>query len=157
MDLRYDGQSYDLSVPVPELSGTGPEFDATALDADVLDAVAERFHDRHRRRYGHASPAEPLELVTLRLRARGLVEPPTLDPPRTDGSVEAAVRTERPVTFDGRTRETRVYDRSALPTGGSFEGPAIVEGPESTTVVRPADRVRVDDEGNLRVEVATDE
>ena len=149
VDLRYRGQTYDLTVPLD----TGG--DCGIADPD-LDAVAERFHERHERRYGHASPDEPLELVTVRLRARGVVDPPVLDPPRTGGRVADAVRAARPVTFDGRTRETRVYDRSGLPVGGTVEGPAVVEGSESTLVVRPPDRVRVADDGSLVVEVAAD-
>jgi N-methylhydantoinase A len=144
-DLRYRGQTYDLTVEAP-----------AALDGDALDTVTERFHEAHRQRYGHASPDEPLELVTVRLRARGVVDPPELDPPRTEGSVADAVREKRPVTFDGRTLEVRVYDRSRLPTGGRVEGAAVVEGSESTLVVRPPDRVRVADDGSLVVEVDAD-
>jgi N-methylhydantoinase A len=144
-DLRYRGQAYDLTVDAP-----------SELDGDALDTVAERFHEAHRQRYGHASPGEPLELVTVRLRARGVVDPPELDPPRTEGSVADAVREERPVTFGGRTRDTRVYDRSRLPAGGRVGGPAVVEGAESTLAVRPPDRVRVADDGSLVVEVDAD-
>ena len=150
VDLRYRGQTYDLTVPLGTSVG-----DAGIADPD-LDAVAERFHARHERRYGHASPDEPLELVTVRLRARGVVDPPALDPPRAAGRVADAVREERPVTFDGRTRETRVYDRAGLPADETVEGPAVVEGSESTLVVRPPDRVRVADDGSLVVEVAAD-
>jgi N-methylhydantoinase A len=145
LDLRYRGQTYDLTVEAPD-----------DLDAGALATVADRFHAAHRERYGHASPDEPLELVTVRLRARGVVDPPELDPPATGGSVAGAVREERPVTFDGRTRDVRVYDRSRLPTGERFAGPAIVEGSESTLVVRPPDRVRVADDGSLVVEVDAD-
>jgi len=153
LDLRYRGQTYDLTVPLD--GGDGP--DERTLDADSLAAVAERFHALHERRYGHASPDEPLELVTVRLRARGVVDPPDLAPPRTEGAVADAVREERPVVFDGRSRDVRVYDRSRLPTGGHFVGPAIVEGSESTLVVRPPDRVRVADDGSLVVEVGVDD
>jgi N-methylhydantoinase A len=149
LDLRYRGQTYDLTVPV----GGGRD---SALDAETLAAVADRFHDAHERRYGHASPDEPLELVTVRLRARGVVDPPTLDPPRTDGAVADAVREERPVTFGGRSRDVRVYDRARLPTGATLDGPAVVEGSVSTLVVRPPDRVRVADDGALLVEVGDD-
>ena len=150
VDLRYRGQTYDLTVPLEASVGD------SGIADPALDAVAERFHARHERRYGHASPDEPLELVTVRLRARGVVDPPTLDPPRTAGRVADAIREERPVTFDGRTRGTRVYDRAGLPAGEAVEGPAIVEGSESTLVVRPPDRVRVADDGSLVVEVAAD-
>jgi N-methylhydantoinase A len=57
------------------------------------------------------------------------------------------------VTFDRTTRETPVYDRSMLPLGSEFEGPAVVEGTESTTVVRPGHGVTVDDDATLVMEV----
>jgi N-methylhydantoinase A len=158
LDLRYVGQSYELSVPVPEAvadgGGVDEERPEVTLDADDLDAVAERFHERHRERYGYASPDEPLELVTIRLRTRGVVEPPAIEPARTEGDPDDAIRTTRVVGFDGTDHETPVYDRDRLPAGATFEGPAVVEGSESTTVVRPGQQVRVADDGTMLVEVA---
>jgi N-methylhydantoinase A len=152
LDLRYRGQTYDLTVPLDGRDGSA----GADMGDEAMAAVAERFHELHERRYGHASPDEPLELVTVRLRARGVVDPPDVTPPRTEGAISDAVREERPVTFDGRSRDVRVYDRSRLPTGGRLDGPAIVEGSESTLVVRPADRVQVADDGSLVVEVDAD-
>jgi len=143
VDLRYAGQSFELTVPVP-----GGE-----VDEGSLDAVVERFHDEHRKRYGHAYEDEPVELVTVRSRARGVVETPDLRPEPVDGSVDDAVRETRDVVFDGRTHGTRVYDRGSLPTGASFDGPAVVEGGESTVVVHPGQAASVDEYGTLLVEV----
>ncbi|USZ69391.1 hydantoinase/oxoprolinase family protein [Halorussus salilacus] len=142
VDLRYRGQSFELTVPV----------ETERLDADAMDDVAARFHEAHERRYGHASPDEPLELVTIRLRARGPVEPPTLEPSARASSVDDALADERTVVYDGDPRETRVYDRSLLPAEAEFDGPAIVEGEESTIVVHPGQRGRVDEYGNVLVE-----
>ncbi|SFG58175.1 N-methylhydantoinase A [Halopelagius inordinatus] len=142
VDLRYAGQSFELSVPV------APEVD----EAELADA-RERFHEAHERRYGHAYPEEPVELVTLRLRARGLVSPPNLEPERREGSVEDAITETRRVVLSGEAFDARVYDRTRLPTDAAFEGPAVVEGEESTTVVHPGQTVRVDDAANLVVEV----
>jgi N-methylhydantoinase A len=123
------------------------------VDAAAVETVRERFHDRHRQRYGHAYPDEPVELVTLRLRARGVVETPDLRPEGRDGSVaDARVETRR-VVYDGEPSDTPVYDRTRLPTDSRFDGPAVVEGRESTTVVHPGQRVRVDADANLVVEV----
>jgi N-methylhydantoinase A len=142
MDLRYVGQSFELSVPT-----------TVDVDAAALETVRERFHERHRQRYGHAYPDEPVELVTLRLRARGVVETPDLRPEGRDGSVaDARVETRR-VVYDGEPSDTPVYDRTRLPTDSRFDGPAVVEGRESTTVVHPGQRVRVDADANLVVEV----
>ncbi|SDN13107.1 N-methylhydantoinase A [Haloarchaeobius iranensis] len=143
VDLRYAGQSFELTVPVP-----GGE-----VDEDTLETVVERFHDRHRQRYGHAYEDEPVELVTVRLRARGVVDTPDLHPEPVEGTVDDAVRETRDVVYDGRTHETRIYDRRLLPTGTGFDGPAIVEGTESTVVVHPDQAASVDEYGTLLVEV----
>jgi N-methylhydantoinase A len=140
LDLRYAGQSFDLRVPVPEADP----------DGSTLAAVADRFHERHERRYGHASPDEPLELVAVRLRAVGVVEPPELSPPAAGGP--AAPADERAVTFDGRVHDTPVYRREELTAETAFDGPALVEGTESTTVVHPGQHASVDDAGNLLVD-----
>ena len=121
------------------------------IDEATLDTVAERFHERHERRYGYASPEEPLELVTLRLQARGAVDPPRLDPPAA--GAETAPVEERTATFEGTDHATPVYRRDDLTAGTTFDGPALVEGVESTTVVHPGQAVRVDNLGNLVVEV----
>ncbi|MEA5409282.1 hydantoinase/oxoprolinase family protein [Haloarculaceae archaeon H-GB2-1] len=143
VDLRYVGQSFELSVPVP----TGE------LDADAKETIKDRFHEKHRQRYGHAYEDEPIELVTMRTRARGVVETPDLRPADAGGSVEDAIAETREVRFDERSHDTRVYDRERLPTGASFEGPAIVEGEESTVVMRPDQRAEIDEYGSLMVEV----
>jgi len=141
-DLRYAGQSFEISVPVPD----------GEVDEAALGTVVERFHERHEQRYGHADRSEPVELVTLRLRARGGVDTPALDPPASEGSVEDAIRETRPVTYGGDPRETRVYDRAELPADAAFDGPAVVEGAESTVVVHPGQTADVDEHGNLVVD-----
>lgn len=144
LDLRYAGQSFELSVPVPDGD----------IDARTLATVTERFHDAHRRRYGHAYEDEPVELVTIRSRARGVVSDPDLEPDPVGGTIEDAIRETREVVFEGDPLPTRIYDRSHVPTNATIDGPAVVEGTESTVVVRPGQHARVDEYGSLHVEVA---
>ena len=141
VDLRYRGQSFDLRVPLPD----------GRLDDGALERVADRFHERHERRYGHASPDEPVELVTVRLRSRGVVDPPALSV-ETGGSTDPDPRTTRAAAFGGDEHETPVYDRSTLAPGASVDGPAVVEGVESTAVVPPGADASVDDLGNVVIE-----
>jgi len=128
-DLRYAGQSHELTVDTPD------PFDA--------DRVARRFHAAHERRRGYRLD-EPVTLLALRVTATVPVEPPSLD---GDGGRSEPVE-RREVSFDGRFRETPVYDRP-LPRGTRFAGPAVVAGTESTAVVPPGWTVRVDDRGTL--------
>ncbi|GAB7094341.1 hydantoinase/oxoprolinase family protein [Halolamina litorea] len=145
-DLRYAGQSFEVSVPVPE----------GEIDAEALAAVEERFHDRHEARYGHADPTEAVELVTLRLHARGVVDSPSTAAVGTDGSVADAVAERREVRFGEEHYDASIYDRDLLPAGGEFDGPAVVEGPESTVVLRPGQSAEVAPDGTLVVDTGVE-
>ena len=140
-DLRYLGQAYEVQVPAP-----------ATIHTATLAACADRFHEAHERRYGHAARSEPIELVTIRVRAIATVDPPQLVHEGTANRVADAVRTTRSVGFDER-RETPVYERRRLPVDGRLDGPAIVEGRGSTTVIPPGQCGTVDDTGALVVEV----
>ncbi len=141
LDLRYVGQSFDLEIPI-----TAP------CDEDALATVIERFHTRHESRYGYAASSEPLELVTLRVRTIGRVETPGMDRGTPTGDLAAAREGRRTIRFD-TTYDTPIYERSRLPRGATVAGPAIIEDRESTTVVRPDDKVSVMPEGTLQLEV----
>ena len=117
-DLRYEGQSFELSVPV-----------AGGFDADDL---RERFHAEHERTYGYTID-EAIEMVNL--RATASVERHVSDANHT-GEGDALLGT-RTAYFDGEAHETTVYDRRSLTTEGIVDGPAILEQSESTTAVPP--------------------
>jgi N-methylhydantoinase A len=143
LDLRYVGQSYEVRVPV-ETPISGPH---------VADAV-QAFHDRHRRRYGHADPDEPVEVVALRGRGTVAVPPPSLPrEPETDTPLDEAVLGTRPVWFDadGPT-ETTAYARTALHHGHAFEGPAVLHQYDTTIVVPPNWNARIDAGQNVWIE-----
>lgn len=142
VDLRYVGQSFELNISLTD----------SEVTTETLEDAAERFHEQHERRYGHASPSEPIELVTVRLRARGLVETPDLVASAIDGSTDDAILEQRSVGYDGTIHETNIYDRNRLPADASFDGPAIVEGGESTVVIRPEQHATVDEYGSIMVE-----
>jgi len=143
LDLRYEGQSYELSVPVPTpISG--------ARVADAVDA----FHEEHRTRYGHARPAEPVEVVALRVRGHVPAPPPPLPrQPETDAPLAEARLGTRPVWFsaEGPT-STPTYARPDLHHGHAFDGPAILHQYDSTVVVPPGWHARIDARQNVRME-----
>jgi len=131
-DLRYRGQSFELTV-----------------EADDLRGLEERFHAAHERRYGYRMEDEPVELVNLRLTATVPVEKPKLSEGPPEGE---AGRGKREANFDGEWLEVPVLDRERMGEGSEVEGPAIVEFRESTCVVRPGWGGRVDGVGTLVLE-----
>lgn len=141
-DLRYVGQSYTVRVPIPVPEG--------AVDVEKL---ASRFHERYEQRYGHAAPAEPVELVTIRMRSRGTVEPPTLDRTPVAGDVADAVVEEREMYANGRWYDGTVYDRDRLPAESTVRGPAVIGAEDTTIFVPPARAAEVAPNGTVLIEV----
>jgi N-methylhydantoinase A len=131
LDVRYAGQAYELNVPF------------------TRDWRA-RFHALHAERFGHADATRPLEVVTVRVRARGGGASVPRDPlPRRGPSVAVA---RRAVWFDGRRVVAPVHRRETLPAGWRTRGPAIVCEYSATTVVPPGWRAHIERGGGLVLE-----
>ena len=144
VEMRYYGQSFELSVPAPE----------GEVNADWLTALVERFHAAHEQSYGFRVDNEPVEIVNLRSTAVGKIRNPDMKRlENLGGSPAEAIKRHRPVYFNNEHGfvETPVYDREKLPGKCSFGGPAIVEEKDCTTVVLPGWNVEVDEFGNLLV------
>ena len=73
---------------------------------------------------------------------------------KTEKTVAEAQLNTRRVWFDGGWFETPIYDRDRLPLNSEFDGPAILEQLDATTVVHPGDHVHVDRLGNIILQVA---
>jgi len=132
-DLRYAGQSHELTVDVPG-----------AWDADT---VRDRFEAAHERERGYAVDDEQVELVAVRARATiGTERPAVAYEPTGDARVG-----ERTVNFE-TPRSTPIYRRDGLPIDDAIDGPAIVEGGESTLVCPPDWTFHVDGEGTIHLE-----
>lgn len=133
LDVRYAGQSYELTVPFT------PRF-------------PRHFEQLHTKTYGYTHSRKPLEVVNLRLR---LTVPTTrMKPTKRTGrprvqSIKAAVVKEKDVWFENRFRQTPLYDRDSLAIGSRFNGPAVVVEYSSTTVIPPGFGCRVDEHLNL--------
>ena len=142
VDMRYVGQSYELTVPLP----------AEQLDASKIDRVLEQFHIEHDRAYGYSAPTEPVEFVNLRLTAIGKIAKPRLrELEGNNTDIAAAQKAPRSVYFaesEGYV-ECPIYDRYRLGPGCVLTGPAIVEEIDSTTVIHPGYSAQVDRFGNL--------
>jgi N-methylhydantoinase A len=135
-DLRYHGQSFELTV-----------------GADDVASLAARFHEAHERRYGYRMDEEPVELVNVRITATVAVEKPTLseEPVEVDGSTAW-----RRASFAGEWVEVDVLDRGRMGVGAEVAGPAIVELAGATCVVARGWAGRIDDSGSLVLERADD-
>ncbi len=136
LDMRYQGQSYEIIVPFGE-------------------AYIEDFHQLHEKTYGYGNRDKAVEVVNVRLRARGVPEKPAHV--RSEFAGERpdpeALLGERKVVFEGRRFITRVVDRGKLRAGNRIQGPAILVEYTSTIVIPPKAGVRVDDFENLLIRV----
>ena len=135
-DLRYLGQTYELTIRAPK-----------KVDGESLAETVIGFHKRHTEAYGYSAESEPVELVSLRLRAIGTIPKPDL---KGGDRGEAKASGTRRVYFetDGGWAETPVYQRREGWKEG-ITGPAIIEQYDATTVVYPGWRVETDEVGNL--------
>lgn len=141
LDVRYSGQAYELTVPLPG--------DASA--EGNIDAGIDRFHENHRELYGYAMPEEPVELVTLRLAG-------TVSTGRITSQVSTLdqdpVKDSRDVFFEETGFvDTPIVNRDALAIGESFEGPAIIEESGCTSILPPETTATVSENGNLLIDL----
>jgi N-methylhydantoinase A len=141
VDARYAGQGNEITIWV----GEGDEWPAAA------DEVIAAFAAEYRRIYGMEIPDVAVEAVTWRLSAlatTSVVEP---DAALADGDAMPVAKSRRPMVF-GRGHEAieaPVYRRADLGVGAGFEGPAVVEERETTSVIRPGWTVEVSADGSL--------
>ena len=146
VDMRYWGQSFELNIPAPETS---------KIDTNWLNQLLESFHKTHEISYGFRVDNDPIEIVNLRLTTIRKISQPKIKKllkQKIDSSY--AMKGIRPVYFGSNNEkdQTPVYNRKNLSPKTTFNGPAIIEEPDSTTVIPPKWNVNVDDFGNLILE-----
>lgn len=143
LDLRFLGQEYTLTIGL-DSAWRDPE--------SVLTNARREFVKAHRQLYGHGDPAAAMELVSVRCRAIGKVQPPALA--RVEANADTAASRERKVHFHGTQASvsTPVIQRESMQPGAVVTGPVIIEEWTTTTVVPPGWRVNRDDYGNLTIE-----
>ncbi len=135
--MRYVGQSWDLSVPVPDSMAS-------------LGALADAFHAVHERRFGYRSN-DPIEIVSLRVAAIERVAKPTLRAWQGSASLEQARRGARELVFEGQAVMAPIFERDALPIAARLDGPAIVEEMGAVTIVPPQWRLELGKLGELHI------
>jgi len=146
LDMRYQGQGYEIEVALP-----------TALDG-IVEQLPHLFADAYELVFSKSFPASPVEIINWKAEVIGPTPPGVgdyfLDTANPDGN---AVKGSRQTFNPDKNSfvDTPVYDRYALSPGDSFTGPALVEERESTCVIGDGDVVKVDDHGNLVVSIFT--
>jgi N-methylhydantoinase A len=143
-DMQFDGQTHILTVALPSA-----ETGVASLQAGFATAYRERF--------AVELQGIGVNLVALKTAAIGRRAAPPLKALAGDAAsatLDGALIATRPVWFDGGWRDTPVYERTKLPEGASFEGPALILQLDATSVIEPGNRVRRDALGNLIVAVA---
>jgi N-methylhydantoinase A len=147
LDLKYYPQTTYLNFPVRD----------GRLGQEVIDQAVEMFLARHEQEFGYSVSLEftTVEFVNARLTATGPAPTGELKETTETGTAEEAHIGSRKVHFAeaGGWIDTETYDRDRLRRDATFDGPAIVEQADSTTVVPPGARVEVDGYGNLVMDV----
>lgn len=131
-DARYAGQSHELRIVLQ----------------DHVDPV-ELLHRAHQEAYGYAMRDERVRIVTLRVVARG--EPILATPPPEWEQGEPERERSREIGVAGESMKVRVLSRAGLTSGDEVTGPALIEQPDTTTLLSPDDVAVVGPAGNLVV------
>ena len=143
-DVKYFSQSRFFTVELAD----GP--------VDSLEPIVERFMDDMKAAYGYNLPRgyTPVEVVNLRVIAKGEIIKPDLPKLKPGGALDDARKPTRQVWFkDAGYVDADIYERGRLPVGAKFDGPAIIEQADTTTVMPQGTHCTVDDYGNLVIKV----
>src|SRR5215470_3779760 len=144
LDLRYEGQNYELVVDVP----------GEVWTEGAVEPLRQAFLRAHEEAYGFSASGEPIQIVNLRLTARGTPDLPRLGSLAAGGrDAQAAVKGSRSVDFDDARGQVEclVYERAHLLAGNEVVGPAVIEQFDRTTLVERGQWSVGDDHGCLMI------
>lgn len=136
LDLRYLGQSYEISVPYKE----NHSFDSA-------------FHSAHKKLYSYFHPNRPVEIVNIRVKVVGITEKVRFKkhPPESPNP-QAALFGKQELIYGHKTFKAKLYKRPLLKTGNKILGPALIVDEEATTLLPPGWRLTVDGYFNLIIQ-----
>jgi N-methylhydantoinase A len=128
LDMRYVGQSHELTVPVTSET-----------------EIRRAFHQAHQRRFGHQHASEPIEIVNIRVLARGAQTKPRFTRAVPVGEARPPRIGQKDVYFESAAPiATALYQRGQLRAGHALDGPAVIFQLDATTVVPPGWHAQVD-------------
>lgn len=138
LDIRYMGQSYELTVPFTK---------------QLTDAI-DHFHTLHEQRSGYSDLTRPVQIVSVRLRGYGQTPHPEMAPAAQ--ATHMPVAEKQTICFAGSTgvekQMASLYRREHLQAGSSLTGPALVTQYDTTTVIPPTWQGYINEAGNLILE-----
>jgi len=138
ISMRYSGQWRSLQVPM----GSGP---------GAMQRAVQTFHEQYEREFSFRQDDAPVEVYQLHLTAVGKTPKPAFRPAELTPQAPGEPAERRPVYFDEGWVDTPVYDRDTLAAGTTFQGPAVINQLDSTTVVPPYCRAEIDEWLNIRI------
>ena len=148
LDMRYAGQGWEIELALPPFRDYG-----SAMKSEFTE-LRDLFEDKYSHLYSLKLPGTPIEIVNFKVTVQGPLPRVNLKPLELS-KTQGLVKSRRPVFFEkyGNYRDCPVYDRYALSPGLEIEGPAVIEEVESTCIIEPDSRARVDDFLNVVVEM----
>ena len=137
LDMRYEGQSYELISP-------------------FSNKFEDDFHALHEKTYGYRNQGKPVEIVNIRLRARGVPVKPVEEPAvRAEKNPPDSARVGKAeIVFEGQNLKAQVFQREALIAGNRLPGPAVVVEYSSTLLIPPFAEGTVDGFGNILLKIS---
>ncbi|MEL7269781.1 MAG: hydantoinase/oxoprolinase family protein [Bacteroidota bacterium] len=144
VDMRYTGQGHEITITLPE----GP------LGLEQVDEIRARFKKEYEFRYNRSIEGIDLEMVTWRVVVQGPIPEMTVQQFTEVKSDKEAFKGNRQVYFEETGYlDCPVYDRYLLKTNEPFDGPAIIEETESTTVIGINTTVHLDHNKNIIIDL----
>ncbi len=144
VDMRYHGQGHEITIELPQ----------GKLDKNSISEIEKRFRNEYEFRYNRSIDGIPLEMVTWRVIAQGPI--PQMQVKQfsvTDIQADSYKGTRKVFFEETGYIDCPVYDRYALKPNEKFDGPAIIEETESTTVIGINSSVLVDTNKNIIIDL----
>jgi N-methylhydantoinase A len=140
--LRYKDQGFELDIP----------WAAGEVTPSALDATIKAFHDTHERLYTFALRDAPVEIVTLRVDAIGMMPAVKLPELGNRGTAAQAYVGQQELALPDGAVMAPVYSRDRLGVDAEVEGPAVLTQLDATTLLLPGQAARMDKYGSLIVQ-----
>lgn len=138
-DMRYFGQAFEISVPLP----------CKVFTEQDIDDMVEKFHNLHEQAYGHCMKEDPIEFVNFRVSSIGTFAKPNIvkgESTRYSGSDN---KVYGKAIFDGEEYKVPIIDRDSLVIGDKIDGPVIIGEMGATVVVYPNHTAKIDELKNI--------